>query len=392
LSSGVEHSGPVQRQPAPANRRAPGLARPCPNRPAPLRGWRRLFPLLTVLLSLLATAVVGEIVLRLAGYSPAHVNPLRAFHTYDPAIGWRGRKLYAARFKRPDFDVFIAHNADGFRQQVNLAPKLNRAPHRLFVFGDSFVWGWGVGQGEVFTDRLNLRLPDYAVENYGVDGVGTVVEDRLFATEVKPLVRPGDVVLLMFCNNDFGDNVDRKKLHAEAVNGEVKIVNPAKRLTTPLEDWLKNQSYFVNFVCYRADLYRLTRRSRKQADEVLGPTIAKSDERYVVTKDFLARFAAECAAAKARFIVAHIPSQEELAEGQVARPNKLANEKARGDTLFAITRALQIETVDLLPGFLARKQKTGETLTFPHDGHWNTTGHQAVAELLSEYLSTHPTK
>ena len=93
-----------------------------------------------------------------------------------PCIGWRGRKLYTARFKRPDFDVVVAHNAAGFRKQVNLEPKLDKAPHSIFVFGDSFVWGWGVGQGEVFTDEMNLLLPNYSVHNYGIDGVGTVVE------------------------------------------------------------------------------------------------------------------------------------------------------------------------------------------------------------------------
>jgi len=349
-----------------------------------------LFAVLGILLSLLATAVVGEGVLRLAGYSPANVNPLKAFHEFDPVLGWRGRKLYTSRFKRPDFDVVIAQNAAGFRKQVNLEAKTNQAPHRVFVFGDSFVWGWGVAQGEVFTDKMNLLLPNYSVHNFGINGIGTVVEYALFKTEVRKEVRPGDVVLLMFCNNDFVDNVDRKKFHAEAANGEVKIVNPAKPLTSPLEDWLKDHSYLCNFVCYRADLYRLTRINRKREDETLGRTITESDERFAVAKYFLAQFQADCEAAKARFIVVHIPSQDELSECRASRPNKLANEKARAETLFSITRASHIETIDLLPGFLARKSKTGEMLTFKNDGHWNSTGHQAVAELLSEYLSTHP--
>ena len=164
---------------------------PPPFRPA---GWRTLFPLLAIVLSLLTTAVIGEGALRLAGYSPSNVNPLKSFHEFDPVLGWRGRKLYTARFKRPDFDVVVALDAARFRKQVNLE----------------------------------------------------------------------------------------------------------------------------------------------------------------------------------------------------AKPNKLANEKARAATLFSITRALHIETIDLLPDFLACKSKTGETLTFKNDGHWNSTGHQAVAELLSEYLSTHP--
>jgi lysophospholipase L1-like esterase len=361
-----------------------------PSAPKPRGGRLILFAVLAILLSLLATAVIGEGVLRLAGYSPTNVNPLKSFHEFDPLIGWRGRKDYTARFKRPDFDVLVAQDAAGFRKQVNLEPKLNKAPHSVFVFGDSFVWGWGVGQGEVFTDRMNLLLPDYSVHNYGINGVGTVVEYELFSAEVRKSVRPGDVVVLMFCNNDYADNVDRSKFHAEAANGEVKTVNPAKRLTSPLQDWIKNHSYLCNYVWYRADLYRVTRVNRTQEDEALGRTISETDERFTVTKYFLAKFQADCEAAKARFIVAHIPSQEELSESRTQRPNRVANEKARTETLSSITRALHIETIDLLPGFLARKNKTGDTLTFRNDGHWNPTGHQAVAELLSEYLSTHP--
>jgi hypothetical protein len=48
--------------------------------------------------------------------------------------------------------------------------------------------------------------------------------------------------------------------------------------------------------------------------------------------------------------------------------------------------------IDLLPPFLARKNKTGERLTFQNDGHWNPNGHLAVAELLADYLVTHSAK
>ena len=365
---------------------------PPPVPPSRRSVWRKVFPLLAILVLLLATAAVGESVLRLAGYSPANVNPLKAFHEFDPVLGWRGRKLYTARFQRPDFDVVIAHDATGFRKQVNLEAKVNQAPQRVFVFGDSFVWGWGVAQGEVFTDKMNLVLPHYSVHNYGINGVGTVVEYELFASEVRQRVRPDDTVLLLFCHNDFVDNVDRKKFHAEVANGDVKVVNPAKPLTTPAEDWIKSHSYLCNLVWYRADLYRLTRVNRQQEDETLGRTIAETDEQFTVVRHFLAKFQADCEAAKARFIVVHIPSQDELSECRTSRPNKLANEKARAETLFAITRASHIETIDLLPGFLARKGKAGEVMTFKNDGHWNRTGHQAVAELLSDYLSKHPAK
>ena len=360
-----------------------------PTPPGPHGGRRLLFAVLAILLSLLAMAVVGEGVFRLAGYSPSNVNPLQSFHEFDPVLGWRGRKLYTARFKRPDFDVVIAHNAAGFRKQVNLDSKLSLAPHRVFVFGDSFVWGWGVAQGEVFTDRMNLLLPNYSVYNYGICGAGTVVEYGIFSMEVRKLVRPDDIVILMFCDNDFADNVDRHKYHAEVVKGEVRVINASRPVTTPALDWIKHHTYLGNYLWYRADLAHKTRLNRTQEDERLGRTIAESDERYVVPKYFLAKFQADCEAAKAKFLVVHIPCQEEFSEAKLNRPNKLANEKAQAETLSSITRALHVETIDLLPAFLARKNQTGERLTFQNDGHWNPTGHQAVAELLSDYLLTH---
>jgi hypothetical protein len=98
---------------------------------------------------------------------------------------------------------------------------------------------------------------------------------------------------------------------------------------------------------------------------------------------------AECKAAKARFIVAHIP---ELPDSPVSGRLHSANARAQAEALFSITQELHIETVDLLPGFLERKQKTGERLTFKRDPHWNRSGHRVAAEVLSEYLSSHPAK
>jgi hypothetical protein len=51
---------------------------------------------------------------------------------------------------------------------------------------------------------------------------------------------------------------------------------------------------------------------------------------------------------------------------------------------------LHLETVDLLPGFLDRKAKTGQALTFTLDEHWTSAGHQAAAEVLADYLTSHP--
>ena len=76
-----------------------------------------VFPLAAVLLSLLIVAAVLEAGLRLAGYSPANVNPLKAFHEYDPLTGHIGKKNYSGRFRRPEFDASVVHDSRGFRNR-----------------------------------------------------------------------------------------------------------------------------------------------------------------------------------------------------------------------------------------------------------------------------------
>jgi len=76
-----------------------------------------IFPLAAALLSLILVGLVLEAGLRIAGYSPGNVNPLKAFHQYDPLLGHIGKKNYAGYFRRPEFNVSVVHDSQGFRKQ-----------------------------------------------------------------------------------------------------------------------------------------------------------------------------------------------------------------------------------------------------------------------------------
>src|SRR5262245_61550618 len=39
---------------------------------------------------------------------------------------------------------------------------------RVLFLGDSFTWGWGVSNGERYTDNLQSRLPNIQVLNAGI--------------------------------------------------------------------------------------------------------------------------------------------------------------------------------------------------------------------------------
>ena len=108
----------------------------------------------------------------------------------------RERSILRARFG------FIGNGAPS-----KPAPPADRGAPLLVVIGDSFTWGWGVGQGEVFTDRLQRLLPRWRVENAGISGLGTVSFHRLLQAEVGGRLRAGDAVMVTLYYNDFGDNL-----------------------------------------------------------------------------------------------------------------------------------------------------------------------------------------
>ena len=77
-------------------------------------------------------------------------------------------------------------------------------PGILFL-GDSYLWGYDVEAAERFTDKLQVRHPEWSIYNLGVSGYGTDQEYLLlnrYFDEYKP-----QVVFLLFCEEtDHEDN------------------------------------------------------------------------------------------------------------------------------------------------------------------------------------------
>ncbi len=351
-----------------------------------------LFPLIAILLSLIVLAGILEVGLRVAGYNPGNVNYLSSFHEFDAKIGHRGRKNFEGRFKRPEFDTSIAHNGKGFRRQEFLtAVKEKSCKRTIHVFGDSFVWGWGVAQGEGFTDLLNKALPDVCVKNYGIISTGTVAQYVLFDSEVRKTVKPGDSVMVMFFSNDFDDNVWPGKVRGAVTNGTVSVLYEEKPFNS-LKDRVERASYLFNYLSYKVNLYQLSRKIKKtDEDHARQGAFDPTDKRYVITRHFLDLFNKESKACGARFIAAYIATQGEMGESAANKPNKLANEERFRAAFLGISSSLGLETVDLLPLLNEYKKSNGNPkLTFTTDEHWNPAGHRAAAKVIENYLLSHP--
>ena len=110
-----------------------------------------------VLMGVLLAGLGTEVTLRVTDAVPEVESPLSGSHQSDAYLGWSGKPNLRLRFRRPEFDALVEHDAEGWRQPKPPRPAVPTS--RILVLGDSFTWGWGVSQGQVFTDLLQAALP-----------------------------------------------------------------------------------------------------------------------------------------------------------------------------------------------------------------------------------------
>ena len=271
---------------------------------------------------------------------------------------------------RPEFDIHVVHDERGFRRPA--APvDPDRCKRKVLVYGDSFVWGWGVSTGQLVTDRLAVLRPDLCVYNFGINASGTAMQYTLFEREHLEMLAEGDIVFVLFYSNDFSDNVRGQTLRGQIVDGQVQTVVVRKRLTHPARRWLKDHSYLVNFGAYTADSWSLRRDRKREATRtrrVLDDSPDSSES--IVTRHYLESFRDAAQARGARLLVSMVPAEEATFGAALAR----------------IAAESGIEFYDVSDEFRGEAARISAPLRFPLDGHWTAEGHALMARLLAERL------
>lgn len=348
-----------------------------------------------------ATAlVVGflglEFNLRVFGGPIQIFNPLNGFHEGDPVLGWRGKRNFERRFKTADFDVVVRHDEDGFRQPD--PPRPEEASRNLLVLGDSLAWGWGVAQGELFTDVLQRRLgTGVAVFNRAVNAYSTGQEYLLLQRELEN--RDYADVLIVVSATDMGDNADDKK-HRPAfdlvgTNLVPRNQPPPGVLKNVVERFLDDHSHATNFLSWQlAALKRWWQRSTKPRgnetspapdtgandDSPVGKTAraappnrngAAGEPGFAVTERLLAEVVDTCRRHGCRVHFAYATTNLHLRHS--------AFENGFRDLVREIAHREGASFLDLNEP-LEEMWSRNEVPLIPHDGHWSRTGHEAVAE------------
>ena len=326
---------------------------------------RRLVGPALAFVSVLVSFLLIEVALGVLGYGRQRLVPQPAgFWRHDPRLGWHHTAGSEGVFDRsPVFRTRVRINDKGLRGRDYPYERV-AGRRRILVLGDSFVFGYGVEQEEIFTTVLEGLLPATEVINAGVSGYGTDQELLWFRAE-GARYRP-DLVILLMCGNDELDNHSTiayslypKPLFVPSPDGELVLTNvpvPPVPLRLRLKAWLLGHSR----VAFQAS--QLLGRARHA-----GPSSPRVDDGLTLT--LVETLRREATANGARFLVA-------ATEKFWSYDDRSARD-AHADLLRAL-RGRGITVVDIEGG----EGYAPEAMTITGDGHWNARGHQFVAHVL----------
>ncbi|MGD8389495.1 MAG: GDSL-type esterase/lipase family protein [Desulfobacteraceae bacterium] len=357
------------------------------------------FSLTAIVLGLVLALLVAEGVLRVTQTTPYHRNALNAFHVADPYLGWRGLAGFQGIFVREDFKAHITLDDRGYRKKASHIEPLSNARKVVFL-GDSFAWGWGVSEGELFSDILQDMLgPRYNVINLGINTFGTVQERIQLEREVLPM-RPDMVGLLMY-SNDFEDNLngreDTRPYCSQDESGRIVLKNYP--ITNPIGGGYRSfsrMSYALTYLryyhgCFReyvdAIERRLKRRFRDRGEKTTRTRSGElekkphpfTEEEVAVFDSMLTEMKRLCEENGIRFFLVYVPTADNIAD-EVPEHDYVS-------VVEEVCRRRGVRWVNLIPSLKPQIRGTeGEPVYFHGDLHWTPLGHRLAAEALRDRI------
>ncbi|MGB0578784.1 MAG: SGNH/GDSL hydrolase family protein, partial [Limisphaerales bacterium] len=264
--------------------------------------------------------------------------------------GWRN----VPNWKATTFGKPLTIGPQGFRDK---AYSLAKPPEtkRMLVLGDSFTWGYGVADNEIFTEvlerELNERGQKWEVINTGVSGWGTDLEYLFFRDEGRRF-EPDVVVLAYFLGNDWGNSVATIQYglgkpcftDTNLTSVTPPILNPGKEYQYNLE--LDPVMHSIALINATHELCR------------------ESDAEFLVL--FFGALGVDPGSETDKFAARFMPS---------------------------VMKQLQDRQVDFIDvdGEFVRSGATSQAVFGGNsDGHWNATGHMLVAGFIFRWLQANP--
>jgi len=170
-----------------------------------------VFKLVAVAFGVVLAALVGEVVMRLV--MPSRLasagNERDFFCRFDPELGWAPIENITALHKKNGLSALVHQNQYGLRGSDDMQRKRTDGRRRVLVLGDSYAWGYGVNQNELFS-APEVAGTNVEIINFGVSGYGTD-QEYLFYLQRGTNFDVDEVVLALTPYNDVGNNLAPKQ-------------------------------------------------------------------------------------------------------------------------------------------------------------------------------------
>jgi hypothetical protein len=314
------------------------------------------------------------------------------FSKFDPKLGWSPIPSVRQYHSDQDFSVLVEQNSLGLRAPENIGMARTNGKYRALVLGDSYVWGYGAQQDDIFTNGAIHGRDDLELVNMGVSGYGTDQELLLYR-DFGSKFDVDTVVLAFNAYNDISDNLSRNVygydkpyftlenglvLHDENI-GDSRIRSVWNKLLTEsraaslVSTGLLNIRYLVASWWGGDDFSQAIAKVRE-------PRALKDKELRGIdlTAAIIAALRDEVESRGAQFYVVYIPY----------KPNILAkvdNDHPLVAPLNERLDALGIRHYSPYASFLAQA-RAGTQLFNGKDNHFNAAGHKVFGEFLAATL------
>ncbi len=288
------------------------------------------------------------------GEEPAHV------HGPDPRLGWTLRPDARDRHRLDgNFDVEYRIDSQGFRE-IAYAGAAQRS---LWIFGDSYTFGFGVENEETWPAVLARRYlrEGIRVVNVGVSGYGVIqMYGRL--QDLSDALRPGDVVLFAPIAEDLQRSLEDFSyvsllLFQERTRGwRFPRFEDGTLRGMPIDgSWNRIRALFLNALVSEG-IFRFVNRA------ITGPAVLAEGRAVVAAAREL------CSAQRVEFVLTFLPKVKEIRRG-------------RYDLDLS-----SFEYLELWQHFPAEPEAL-ERIRFPTNAHWNPAGHAVAARAVARALA-----
>ena len=271
-------------------------------------------------------------------------------YLFDAKLGWRNIPDWSATTNGRRLTI----NSKGLRDREHSYDK-PKGTKRILVLGDSFAWGYGVADHEIFTKRLQHLLRQkpisptdrYEVINTGVSGWGTD-QEYLFLQQEGFEYSPDVVVVAFFIVNDIQNN---------ATSVQYGMQKPV---------FLNRRLDLANVPVPKPSFRHEPIRGKEDALEITIAIIERMND--------------ECRKRNCRLVL--MKFGQFLPEIGMTPRNQEANRRLKRE----LAGRMRIPYFDLDDVFTAQGISAETLLRGNDDGHWNEKGHRLVANYLYDFL------